>query len=220
MSYIVSKFVLDPIFLHVKSDWVNSHLAKVYEKQIFARVAFLAIAPLSFVTNATDTMIGVVSGVGSIITCGAHKATNVFASQHLHYSKRLLVTPYVCLLRAINPTVSHEEEKEGPAASFVIKLLKNIAKDCRESDYLLERHVASRLTYALLAISAVVARAADGVIGVIAAFFSFFTVGYFEWLNNSAIEGLTATGIINDLFCCAIKFINPWEEGVKFGKTI
>jgi hypothetical protein len=158
--------------------------------------------------------------VGSIITFGTHEPTNAFASNRIRLSKRLLAGSFVCILSAVNPGASHDEENDGRVASIVIRSLHNTAKDFRESDNVFESHVLSRLSYALLAISSLVARAIDGVIGVIAAFFSLCIGGYSERLNNLAIECLTAPGVINDVFCCAIKFINPWEKGVKFGKTI
>jgi hypothetical protein len=93
---------------------------------------------------------------------------------------------------------------------LVINSLKALARSCYKSDNFLKRHVASRLTYALLAVSCLATRVADGAIGVAAAGLSVLTGGNFESLNNLAYRTLQAPGIINDLFYCTIKFINPW----------
>lgn len=215
--HTVSRAVLTPIFSHVRDNWVNSDQANFCEKQILARGACLGLAPLSFVTHAIDTVIGVGSGTVVLLTGGTHEDITIFASNHLRASKRLLASPYANLLLTLNPKASFGSGDEGFVANFVIHSLKEIAKDCRGSDNLLISHVASRLSYAVLAISSLVARAVDGVIGVIAALFSFLTVGKFEPLNDFAVKGLYAPGIINDLFCCAVRVINPWEGNMSFG---
>lgn len=104
---------------------------------------------------------------------------------------------------------------DGFLSDLVINPLKDIARSCYNSDNFLKRHVASRLTYALLAVSCLVTRAVDGIIGIPAAGLSILTGGKFESLNNLAYRTLQAPGIINDLFYCTIKFINPWTRTSK-----
>lgn len=219
MDYFnVSRTILNPINTSLRKNWVNSNQANAFEKQFLARGAYLGLAPLSFVTHVIDTVIGIGSGAGAIVTGGTQEAVNVFASNHLCASKSLLAIPYIYLLKAINVTADVNPTGDGIVADFVIDSLKDIANDCLRSDNIFTRHVTSRLSYAVLAISALVARTVDGVIGVIAALFSFFTVGRYEFFNSLAMNGLGATGIINDLFCCTIRFINPGERDMRFGR--
>jgi len=103
----------------------------------------------------------------------------------------------------------------GYLSDLIINPLKDIGRSCYNSNNFLKRHVASRLTYALLAVSCLITRAVDGVIGVVAASLSILTGGKFESLNNLAYRTLQAPGIINDLFYCTIKFINPWTGTSK-----
>ncbi len=98
----------------------------------------------------------------------------------------------------------------GFITHFVTDALKNIARDCYRSENLLIQHVASRLTYAVLAISSLVTRAVDGVIGIPAAGLAILTFGKIESLNNLAYRSLQTPGIVEDLFYCTIKIINPW----------
>lgn len=98
---------------------------------------------------------------------------------------------------------------DGFVSDLVIEPLKGVARRCYKSENFLKRHVASRLTYILLAISCVVTRAVDGVIALPAAVLSILTVGKIQSLNNLAYRTLQATGIISDLAYCIIKIVNP-----------
>lgn len=175
-----------------------------------ARGAHLLLTPASFITSAVDTIIGLGAGLGAICTLGKNKQTFKVACNHLSSSDKLFVRPYVNFLKTINPEAKISGDGDGFLSDLVINPLKNIARRCYNSDNFLKRHIASRLTYALLAVSCLVTRAVDGIIGIPAAGLSILTGGKFESLNNLAYRTLQAPGIINDLFYCTIKFINPW----------
>lgn len=228
MSYISLNYTFTtPAEDYIDINLVHDDDTTFVKKHILARGAHILLTPVSFITSAVDTIIGLGAGIGAICTLGTHKQTFNVACYHLSSSKELFVLPYVNFVQTINPEARFSEayivrylglakkamisgDGVGFLSDFVINPLKNIARSCYNSDNFLTRHVASRLTYALLAVSCLVTRAVDGIIGIPAAALSILTVGKFESLNNLAYRTLQAPGIIGDLFYCTIKFINPW----------
>lgn len=105
-------------------------------------------------------------------------------------------------------------EGNGFLSNNATNLLKDVARTCYRSDNFVKRHVISRLTYALLAMASLVTRTVDGIICMPIAAASILTCGTFPTLNNIAYRSLQAPNIINDLFYCIVKFINPWA-GMK-----
>ena len=233
MSYSnVTYATTKPAEHYVDRNWVQSDETTFLKKHVLARGAHLLLTPASFITSAVDTIIGLGAGIGAICTLGKHRQTFKVASNHLSSSNKLFVRPYVNFLQTINPEAKFSGDAanqpyivrylglakqatisgdgDGFLSDLVINPLKDTARTCYNSDNFLKRHVASRLTYAVLAVSSLVTRAVDGIIGIPAAGLSVLTGGKFESLNNLAYRTLQAPGIINDLFYCTIKFINPW----------
>jgi hypothetical protein len=238
MSYSnVTYALIKPVENYVDSNWVRPVKTPFIKKHVLARGAHFVLAPASFITSAVDTIIGLGVGIGAICTLGKHYPTFKIAHNHLSGSRGLFVRPYKNLLQTINPEAkfsgdlaneSHlvrqlrlakqakiSGDGDGFLSDLVIDPLKDIARSCYNSDNFLKRHVASRLTYALLAISCLVTRVVDGIISIPVAGLSILTGGKFESLNNLAYRTLQAPGIINDLFYCTIKFINPWTGTSK-----
>lgn len=241
MSYTnITHSLEKPIEDYVSTNWVHSEETNCFKKQVLARGGYLVLTPWSTVTSVADTIVGVGAGIASIATGGAHKATFKFAMHHLDSSRKIVAQPYVNLLKTLNPEVELTSNTlpedadtrylqslksdgypligangDGFVTHYVTEALKNVARSCYKSDNFFKRHIASRLTYLLLAISSVITRVVDGIIGVIAAVLSFLTLGKVESINNLAYRALQAPGIVNDLFYCTIKFINPWAGTSK-----
>jgi len=86
-------------------------------------------------------------------------------------------------LNALNPKATvfdsdqiFSEESNGLITDAVSEALENKAYQCVKSDNFFKRHIASRLTYSLLAVSSVITRLADLINGVVAAVFSFLSM--------------------------------------------
>jgi hypothetical protein len=209
---------------YVNHNLVQSNETTFLKKQILARGARFVLTPASFISSALDTIIGLGAGIGAILTLGTHASTFKVAINHLSNSKMLVALPYVNILLTINPEAKVAEnstnkykppmiraDKDGLISDIVINSLRNVARTCYNSDNFLKRHVATRLTYVLLAVSCLVTRVVDGIIGIPAAGLSILTGGKYESLNNLAYRTLQTPGIIYDLFYCTIKLINPWN---------
>ncbi len=235
MPYVnLNKTLVEPAASYIDDNWVGSENTNFLKKQVLARGGNLVLTPWSATINVADTIIGISAGCASIATVGKHKSTYDFALLHLDSSRKVLVRPYTRLLKTINPqapftraprrnerwmTVLMDSNTSDPLINgdgdgfithYVWEALRNKAHDFYNSSNWGKRHIASRLTYALLAIASLVTRAVDGIIGVIAAGVSFLTLGKIESINNLAYRALQAPGIVKDLFYCTIKFINPW----------
>lgn len=219
----------------IESNWVVSSRTNFVKKHVFARGGHLALVFWSVVMSGADSIIGVGAGLASVLTGGRHRPTFKCALIHLDSSRQIIALPYVNLLKTLNPdatfsgsmanmsymdrylarTIGRKDafitsDGDGFITHYVSGTLKSIARGCYNSDNIIKRHLVTRLTYVLLAITSVITRIVDGIIGVIAALASFLTVGKFESINNLAYRGLQTPGIINDLFYCTIKFMNPW----------
>lgn len=228
MSYInITQTIIIPVEQSVQSRYVDINFihperASFLEKEVLVRASYFLLAPASLITCALDIIVGLGAGLGVIWNLGKNPQTFKITCNHLLSSKLLLVKPYVNLLKTINPEAKFSSEKsylwyrpaisadgDGFLTDLIISPLKELGRNCCKSNNYLKRNVASRLAYGLLAISCLVTRAFDAVIGVGAASLSIFTRGKFEDLNNLAFRALQAPGIINDLFYCLIKSINP-----------
>lgn len=213
MSYInLTYATIDPVLNYIDSNWCNKK--KLLKTRIFTRGAHLLLIPPSFIISAIDIVIGLGAGIGAVCTLGKHRRTFIIARDHLSMSNNLFLAPYWLFLFTLNPKAAKlamiTREDDSFLSDSVITPLKKIARTCYNSDNFLKRHVSSRLTYALLAISCLVTRVADGVIAIPTAGLSILTGGKFVPLNNLAFRTLQAPSLIDDLFYCTIKFINPW----------
>jgi len=198
---------------------------KCYEAQFLARAGYFVLMPLSIITCAIDTIIGIGFGLANIFTGGTRKGTAAHTKNFLESSIYIIAEPYQCLLQLVNPRAGFEPDcgdyffstnpncEDSFLTEIVREFLCDKAEEYRGSDNsFFKRHIASRLTYALLTISLVISRIADGVIGVVAAPFAVLTFGKFEILNNLAFQGLKTPGIISDLVLNITCTVNPWAE--------
>lgn len=224
MSYVnVSLLTIDPWQKYVSNHFVTNTEADCTKKELLSRACYLGLAPTAAIISIVDTAIGAVSGVATIATGSCCREVYEFTFQHLRSSRQLLASPYRNLLKTFNPEAVINEKIETENSSGVKSMvvangfithevqsyLKKMARNYYQSDDGLEKHVASRLTYFVLAIASIITRVVDGIIGILAAIASFVILGSYEPLNNLAYRGLQTTGLIEDLFFCTIKILYP-----------
>ncbi|MCC5832854.1 MAG: hypothetical protein JJU12_07425 [Chlamydiales bacterium] len=191
-------------------------LSDSHSEKFGIRGAYLSLVPVSAITSIVDTAIGACAAIPALATAGKHKKTINFFFNFLESSFDIVSKPYVNLLKTLNPTAKlppirgFDEVHPGICTPYPSEKLDNLAENYFKSKNFFKKHVASRLTYVLLAITFVITRIVDGIIGLIAAAFSLITLGKLPFLNKTAYRGLCATGIIHDLFYCTLKVINPW----------
>ncbi len=216
----ITDTALNPVSLYVRKHLVQPDGGKTsfLGKQILARGVRLVLTPASLITCALDTIIGFGTGVVALLKHGTDEKMNKLAFSHFSKTNLLLSSPYRHLLGIINPeaefplrcqTRGIAVEGNGFISDIVSRPLKTLAEDFRSSKNFVSKHVASRLTYALLGIASIVTKLFDLVIGIPAAALSLVTLGKFGTLNNLAFRSLQVTGIVGDLFFATIKIVNP-----------
>ena len=115
-------------------------------------------------------------------------------------------------MRTINTgaKIEVDDQKCGIISVFVQDKLMDLAREQRDSDSLLAKHVYSRLLYFGFAVSSIVTRIVDFVIGLLAAVASVLTLGKVKVLNTTAYNGLNVASVINDIHFGLMRTINPW----------
>lgn len=205
--------LVTPLCRHVDDHWVKSTKTNFMKKQIFARGANLILTPASFVTHCLDTIMGLGAGIGAL--CSGRSSSPLYGIYRAHFknSRNIVSEPYVNFLRSINPTAKVLRGiEDGFLTEAVIPSFVRHTREWVLSKNFLKRHVATRLTFALLAVSCVISRLADGIIGVSAACLSILFIGRIRSLNHIAYRGLQFTGVVDDLIYCAVRCINPFSK--------
>jgi hypothetical protein len=191
----------------IYKSWASPD-ASFVQKHVLARGAYLLLAPASLITTAIDTIVGLGAAIGAILTLGRSQKIFDFACEFIGESDFLLSYPYKNFLQAINPDADFGVQR-GYIVSSAISPIEDFAKECSESENFLQRHVASRLTYALAALVSLVTKAVDGVISIPMTAISIITLGNFAFINNLAYKTLKAPGIISDIFYFSVYVLNP-----------
>lgn len=182
---------------------------------IILRLNSLFMAPTALVAHLIDTVISIITSVGTLITLGMNTKLYNVNRNFLLQTRYTLSYVYYFLLKTINTRATMDEggSDTGGLLSNIISLkMKSIASNCGNSTNVITRHVFSRMAYFLCGISTVVMRIVDLVIGLIAMIVSFLTLGKFKKINDIAYKGLTITGVIEDIFINLIHAINPWAR--------
>src|ERR1700733_4891717 len=210
MPYINLTTTIAQPCIEAGQDFSNS--SDGFKRHVVARASYLFAASLSVATGIADTVIGLASRIGSLVTLGTFTRINEIAKNHMRSLQELLAKPYFCLLRAINIHANVEIPPKciGFAADS-IKIFKEKAKNYRNTNDFIKKHINSRLNYLLFGIAALVTRAIDQIISKIAVLFSLITAGsILPKVNEAAFRALMFPNLINDLTYSVIKVINPW----------
>ncbi len=198
-----------------------SNSDSLFKSQVLTRVAYLSLAFLNIITGSVNATAGVLTGSLNILTAGKKHSLHKITLAQLCNTRLTLSLFYLNGLRVLNPharlcnyipknSLELSFDGNGLFAGRVNTLIQDLSAQCNTSKNFLKKQVISRLTYVLLAVASLVTRAVDAVIGIIAAVFSILTLGKFNTINTIAFRGLQVPGIVDDLFYCAVKIINPW----------
>lgn len=212
-----------PVQYYIDKKLVHNAKSNFFQKEILSRGLHLLLVPASVIPNALDIIIGLGASLGAIMTLGQKPAIIQFAYNHLVGLSFLISFIYKNALQTMNPHIIFGSKKNasspwiscignGLVTDEVHKSMEKVAITYRDSHSLFKKHIASRLSYVLLAAACLVTRAIDGALGALAAIFSLITIGKIPSINNIAVRGLQAPAIILDLFGCTIYFINPWTK--------
>ena len=182
------------------------------QDQVLNRAENLVMVPVSFLGCISCTVLEAGAGVLAIGSAGKWKKA-VDLVEKYSFSKMLLSVPFTRLFRVLNPWASIPNTNQkitegGGLLSPTVRIaLFDSAEHLSNSPNVFARHVGSRAVYLLSAGALSVTRAVDGIAGIILGALSFVTLGKIPSVNNWAFSALQAPGVINDLFRCAIRFI-------------
>lgn len=192
------------------------------ERELLSRGVFLGRAVVVLITKSMDLLVGIVATAFAILTLGMNNDINKRMFDSMHAATGILDEPMYQLLKVINPHVIDSRaasilvpRKDRNHTGFVASrfdgtVIKTFV-ELRSSENVIVQHVASRAYYCLITICFAVAKAVEGVIGLVASAFMLLTLGKIESLNNLAIRGLQGM-VMTDLTFLVIQIINPWAE--------
>ena len=196
----------------------------VFFRQFLARGAFVLLTPAYLITTAIDTITGLGASLATCITLGKVKSAKKFAKKNLQSTNLILSKPFYCLLKTINPgaRITPKQDKETIkiesnnicenytfARPKIIRPLINKAIDLTYSKNGFKKHVAARLLYVVILVTAIVTRILGGIVGVMAGALALLTAGKVSLFNRMAYQGLKIPGVIPDLHHCFLGIINP-----------
>jgi len=207
--------LINPVSDYISNKWVLPKRSSFFQREVMSRLGYGAIvAPMSGITAAIDTILGLGASLAAAATLGTHHRTNEFAFYHLSISNTILANPYKFALLGLNPHAKVKDEGDncGFISGYVIGALAQFAQDSYElGSNMFIRQVVSRLTYAVALVASIVTRVADAIIGVAYGILSFVTLGKFETINSVAFRALQAPGVISDIILAALFCLNPYR---------
>ena len=185
----------------------------------------LLASPFAVLGAVLDTVAGAIMGIVSTVFY-EHSQRKKAAKLLSHSS--LVPLPLTILLCMLTPTATatiknskNEEMSESLNGPFTVAISERIRKFAEDNaakdqptfkEYILKRHIVSRLSFALFAVSSVVTRVFDCVIGVVAFVLAVVTRARVPYFNHYAVRGLKLTGVIGDLVYAILKFVDPTEK--------
>jgi hypothetical protein len=194
----------------IGSAYDFSQSSDPFQRYALAWTTYLFAVPLSVATGTADTVIGLASRIGSLVTLGIFARINEIARNHMKSLQELLSMPYFCLIRAINLKASIQIPPNclGYVANS-IKIFKEKGNSFKNKGNFIEKHIISRLNYMLFGIAALVTRVIDQIISNLAVTLSLLTLGFLPKVNEVAFRSLMFPNLINDLTYSIVKVINP-----------
>ncbi len=198
--------LLSPIY-----DFWNNDLQTLVSNPLLQRGAHLITAPVALIAIALDIIIGLGAGIAAICTLGQYQPLVQLAQGQLKASHAFIAFPYMAIIRAIHLEAQFGEDnanKCGWIADAVQSMCNSIHEDRKQGNFF-KKHIIFRLVITLRMAALLVARAIDGIIGMLAAVISILTGGRLAQLNQTALLALQAPGIIYDLFWWTILCCNP-----------
>lgn len=196
---------------------------------VATRASLAGLTLLEPITHTVDGVIGLSLGCVSIITsCITYRnfafRVNDLSDDFCYSGENVLSHTFFTFIKVIYPEAQGFVDEDPLCIDNNDGFLTNIvkAKDKKSplsqaqtyawSNNPLERHVFSRLAYALTGIICIITRIADAIFAVIFTPLALLCLGRSDKLNEYAYASLQFTGIVNDIIQCARKTIYPFDE--------
>jgi len=177
----------------IDEQLVRSEKTNFMKKHIVSRLVYAALLPVALVTNICDVALGIFGFLGVILTVGRNQAVANFALNHLDSFKRLTLTPYLHVLKMINPSMKDTFDE------FSWKI----------SDLNVPNGLQPRAIHVSIVIAKPIVCSFFAAVGAISTPFSILTLGLVESLNELALGSWQGAGQSLNIFRNVIGWINP-----------
>jgi len=104
--YNLTELTTNRMIDYVDQNWVRSKDTNFMKKHVFSRLAYAGLLPLALVTSVCDVALGILGFLGTVFTLGRVRVIAKFSQKHLDSFRVLTRTPYLHVLRMINPQAS------------------------------------------------------------------------------------------------------------------
>lgn len=173
-------------------------------------------APVASITCAIDTIIGLSAGLGSMLPLGENRPSHAFVAKQLEFAEYILRVPHMICLDVLNPKNEFKPIKgqytrltQRLSAPYTYNRGDTYIDDFIKSGQFLKKHVATRLSYGLLAVSISIVAAVQMIFAIPLTILSIVTMGKSKFITDHADKCLSSVGVIQDLYEIGRKIINP-----------
>lgn len=179
-----------------------------FHRYVTARVIYAATLPAFLAKDAIELIRGMLCLSGVVASLGLwNKSFNQRVFTQLDDTFRnLLVHPYACLIKILNPTARAPitiDKSDEPAPTWSL-LVGSHSKN------FWVRHFVTRGCIPLILTIRTIKRLIDLAVGLICAALSICALGHSKFLNKQAFKRLECCVIIKEIVFYSLLFINPW----------
>jgi hypothetical protein len=166
-------------------------------------------APTFIIAAAID----VIAGVFTVVPAIFNKKAYFFAFNNLESSISALANTVFNVLYVVKPSMEVNFHKKF-MSDHIVDYFDNKASLYLNSKNKLVQEVGSRTASFVQLLACIVTRVIEAVICPFALLGMLCTLGRNKEVNSFAFRALQFTGIIHDVFYCAVKIINPRAAGL------
>lgn len=189
----------------------NYEATSVFKQQVQSRIAYAANIPVSALVSVADVAVGIFAGLSSFLLLGINNKANQFSLRQLDQSQFALANPFKSLIRTINPKAEFHSDDKYATKGYSLRVASREALLDAFRDHggnFSSARKVSLLAIPVLAVS-VLGAVGDLVIGIVAIPVSIILLGNNQNYNDLAFNALNVTGLVGDVYRCAINIINP-----------
>lgn len=211
----ITKQTIERLEHYIFQNWIFHPKTSCFKREFLSRCARILTIPLTLITAILDTIVALGISIAAYGSLGMLTKVTLRACEHFESTRLILIKPIFNFFQFINPrtrvaaSTIIEPNGHGFVSDRVLSLI-DLANRTSASSICFVRHVVSRTLYLVSTIAFIIARLIDAIIAPFATLFALCALGTNHTLNNLAFRALQVPGVIEDIYCCTIRIINPW----------